>query len=438
MALASAAFVDAGRAAFDRFDVGAAMEHVDAALELGPTPAAIGLRARLRLAVLDLDGARLDAAEAVASGGGAEALEIAAWTAYYRRQYDEARRFADDGAAIATDVGLELSCRAVGGRVRHGAGDLAGADEKLAAAELAPVEVRGVADVWLACLRVHQGRPAEALELAGRALVQPDRLAHKWAAMHGRFARVMALGQLGRVDEALTACDELERARLRAGDVGTRFEGIAANGRGWLLRNVGCFELADDSNERALAAHAEQARLSASGLTEAYWVAKLDLIDGRLLVGDLDAAVRGLDEANGLDEWQGTMAWHQRQRLGLLRARAARMNDDVGGAWSLADAVRTDATEHGSRRYQVLASALMASYEPNPDPARVEAVIAGLESCARLEGWRLASDLARLGGSDAHALAAERMAAGVITHAGDHRDTVAAWVERRLRDPSTS
>ena len=164
-----------------------------------------------------------------------------------------------------------------------------------------------------------------------------------------------------------SACDQVEDARRRLGAVGARFEGIAANTRGWLLRNVGCGGLADESNEQALAAHAEQARLSEIGLTEAYWVAQLDLIDGRLLAGDLDGASGGSPTTAGLDEWKGTMAWHQRHRLGLLRARAQIMGGEPESAWPLADAVRADASERGARRYELLASALIARCDPSSD-----------------------------------------------------------------------
>jgi DNA-binding SARP family transcriptional activator len=431
-ALASTAFVDAARMAFSRFDVGASLDHLDAALALVPSADVYGLRARVRLAALDLDGAQHDASEAVALGGGASALEVAAWTAYYRRRYEEARQYADAGTEVTGDPALQLSCRAVGGRVRHSQGDLAGAEARLTGDERAAVELRGVTDVWLAMVRVHQGRPVEALELAERALARPDRLTHAWALMHGRLGRIMALGQLGRVEDALVSCEELEQMLVRAGAAGARFDGITANCRGWLLRNVGCFELADESNERALLAHAEQRRLTEKGLTEAYWVAHLDLIDGKLMAGDPGAAERLIADLTGLETWQGTMAWHQRQRLVLARARARAMSDDQRAAWELAEHVRADAAERGSRRYELLAAAVGAGCERDPDIAAVDAVIAGLEACAKLEGWRLAADLGRQFGVDRWRRAAERMAADVVANAGGHRDTASAWIDRRL------
>jgi hypothetical protein len=229
----------------------------------------------------------------------------------------------------------------------------------------------------------------------------------------------------------------MEDVRRRLGSVGDRFEGIAANGRGWLLRNVGCISLADESNERALAAHAERSRLTDVGLTEAYWVAHLDLIDGRLLAGDLDGAMRRIADIEGLDEWNGTMAWHQRHRLGLLRARAALMAGENDSAHALADAVRVDAARRGARRYELLASAVTALCHPSADVEGVAATVEGLSSCARLEGWRMAAALANRYGIDEWRTDAERSAAAVIAASGAHADTARRWVERVLSAAST-
>ena len=96
-----------------RIDVDAALQHVDSALALAPDASAHAVRAR-GMATLDLDGAEADAAEAIALGGGSQALEVGGWVAYYRRQYDQARTYADAGADAATEQAIELSCRAVG------------------------------------------------------------------------------------------------------------------------------------------------------------------------------------------------------------------------------------------------------------------------------------------------------------------------------------
>ena len=157
--------------------------------------------------------------------------------------------------------------------------------------------MRGVAEVWLGHLRNHQGRPVEALELLDHALRDPDRLAHPFAPLHGRFARIMALGHLGRVADALRACDELDAAVVRAGAYGARFPAIAANMRAWLQRSVGRFEEADDGNRFAAKYNGDATGLAPAGeaMAEGFWVALLDLVEGRLLTGDLDGAAAALE-----------------------------------------------------------------------------------------------------------------------------------------------
>ena len=162
----------------------------------------------------------------------------------------------------------------------------------------------------------------------------------------------------------------------------------------------------------------------------------LDLIDGRLLAGDADGARRRLTQAAPLDSWQGTMAWHQRQRLGLLRARLALMAGEHDEAWALADAVRTDAASRGARRYELLAAAWCACCEPRADRQRVGAIVGGLQGCAQLEGWRLAAVLAEQLGVDEWRAVAERMAGAVVANSGPYRDSATTWIESVLSRPS--
>ena len=170
--------------------------------------------------------------------------------------------------------------------------------------------------------------------------------------------------------------------------------------------------------------------------TEAYWAASLDLIDGRLLAGDLAGALQRLDATSELDRWEGTMAWHQRQRLGLLRARAALTAGDRDTALGLAEAVRADAAGRGSRRYELLAAAWVARAERQPDREAVNRIVDGLEACARLEGWRLAAELAAQLGVDQWRVAAERMASSIVAASGEHRDVANDWFDRLLTPAS--
>lgn len=419
-ALASRAFVEAARAALVRFDASAALTHLDMAVALDGSLEALLLRARTRMACLDLAGAETDAVAARALDGGGEALECSAWIAYYRRRYTQARALAELGAKRAGDHNLRASCLAVAGRIDHGTGELAGAAERLEEAS-ASEEVGSVAGVWLAHVRVHQGRPAEALALAEASLVDPEAARHPWADLHGQFARIMALGHLGRIAEGLRCCGELDAAAARAGPMGARFVGIAANVRGWLLRSVGRSGEGEEHHQRAIAATGDVARSSADARTEPYWVGLLDLADARLWLGDLDGAHRWLIQAMPLDVWDGTMGWHHRQRLGVLRARLSLAQGDPSTAAELAAAAQADAAARGAHRYRHLAGAVLG-LAGEGDRAQAAAVVEGLAATSATDGWRFMLALADHHRVDAWRREAEQRALALATAAGPFGD----------------
>lgn len=428
-ALAAKWFVEAAEASAARFDVDTAERHLAAALALGPTLDALVARARLRLGALRLDDAAADAAQAVALSGEARALEIAGWVAYYRRRYDDAMAYADGALdRAAADPALRVSCLALAGRVQHGLGRLPAAIERLETAMTldAPPEVKGIAGVWLAIARAHEGRPDESLVIGGRALVDADRLVHPFAALHGRFARVMALGQLGRVPEALEACDALDAGIERAAAAGARFIGPAANCRAWLLRWTGRFAEADALNEKGVDTSDPDGPRA-----EAYYAGLLDLVDGRLLAADLDGAAAVLDRLAPIDEWRGTMAWHQRHRWRLARARLALAVGDRDAAAALAVDVHADAASRGARRYAWFAEGLAAVATRSGDPVRLDAVVQGLASCARLDGWPLVDALAATFEVAAWHRVAVDLASSVVDTAPD-RDAARAFVSSSL------
>ncbi|MGH9189318.1 MAG: ATP-binding protein, partial [Acidimicrobiales bacterium] len=385
--LASSSFVAAAVAAASRFDLDAAEEHLAAALDLDESADAYMARARVRMSRLALEAAAADAERAVALRGGATALEVAGWVAYYRRRFDDARAYADQAAARAGDEAVRISALALAGRIRHGEGDLAGAATLLGDMGDGPPAVRGVADVWLAQARLHQGRPLDALDALARPMVEPDSLAHPWAPLHLRFNRVMALGQLGRVSEALRVAVELDRVVEREGPVGARFVAPAANIGAWILRWSGRGDEADDRNRAALEATSGATGPSADSMAEGYYVALLDLADGCVLRGEWTEAAALAARLAALDTWPGTMAWHQRHRLGLLRARLALAAGDAGEAAHLARAVRDDAARRGAWRYEFLARAVAGLADPGVDARALDPVVEGLARCAVLDGW---------------------------------------------------
>lgn len=431
--LASSWLVAAAAAAAERFDVNAAEGHLADALELDATAEAYTARARVRMSRVALADAAADAERAIALGGGPAALEVAGWVAYYRRHYPEAGAFADEAAARAADDPVRISALALAGRVRHGAGDLAGAVERLTAVGDGPPPVRGVAEVWLAQVRLHQGRPADALAAMVRPMTEPDSLAHPWAPLHLRFNRIMALGQLGRVSDAMRVVAELDAVVEREGPVGARFAAPAANVGAWILRWSGRGEEADDRNLRAYQVSGGDGGPRVDAHAEGHYVALLDLADGCLLRGDPAGAAAVADRLAPVDTWSGTMAWHQRHRLGLLRARLALAAGDGETAAGLASAVADDAASRGAGRYELLAGAVLGLADPSVPDDRLGAVIEGLARCAGLDGWPLVAALAAARSRDEWRAEAERQAAALVAGAGPHGDAAGRFADRLLR-----
>ena len=433
--LASSSFVAAAAAAASRFDLDAAEVHLAAALDLRPTAEAYAARARVRMSRLALDEAAVDAEQAIALGGDAPALEVAGWVAYYRRNYDDARAYADEAAARATDDAVRISARALAGRVRHAAGDLVGAVEHLAAVGDGPTAVRGVADVWLALARLHQGRPNDALDALARPMLDPDSLAHPWAPLHLRFNRILALGQLGRASNAMRVVTDLDAVVAREGAIGARFFGPAANAGAWILRWTGRGDEADERNRHALEATGGDAGPASDAVAEGHYVALLDLADGCLLRGDGAGASAMVTRLAPVDGWGGTMAWHQRHRLGLLRARLAIADGDPDTAAELASAVAEDAAGRGASRYEFLAVAVTGLADPSIPAERLATAIEGLGRCAVLDGWPIVAALAALHRSDRWRVEAERRATAVVAGAGTgaHGDAARRFVDDVLR-----
>lgn len=425
---ASSALVRAAKAAAAGSDLGEASRLLDEAVLLDGSHLTHVARARVRLASHDTDGAASDISLALARGGDVEALELAGWIAYYRRDHDGALRFADEGAARATDERLRASCLVLAGRVRHSGGELPTAEAHLTEAlSAAAPEIRGLAQVWLGALRNHQGRPHEAEELELRATLQPERLHHPFALFHGLFARAVALGMQGRIAEALTVIESTLTLADRDGAQGLRFRPILLNTRSWLLRNVGLLGAAREANEEALAS-------DGIGLLtgEPWYVAHLDLADGALGAGDPDTAASLLGRIDDLDSWNGVMGWHQRQRLGLLRARMLLASCDITGdisgdatgeAAALARQVAEDAAARGTLRYRLLAEIVeveaLALGGAVIDHARVDAMLGELDMLAVPEAWWLTAHVAAATGVDRWWDDAERRAARIVA-AGSH------------------
>lgn len=432
--VAAAALVSAASHAADRFEHDEAERLLSDAVDLADGPAVRLARARLRLARWDLDGGAADAERARDLGAGPAALEVAGWIAYYRRDHDGAQRYADEGAERAPDATLRASCLALAGRTRHSRGRLAEAEPRLVeAAQCAVAEVRGVAQAWLSALRAHQGNAAEAVELAERALLEPQRLGHPFARFHAEFARALALGMQGRTAAVLAAVDTLETDAGRAGAQGARFIPMALTVRAWPLRLAGRTTEAAEVLARAM----ELCPAGAGGTAEPRHVAMLDLVELHLRTGDVDGAHRRLDDARAaVAGWDGTMAWRAGQRVRLLGAEVALAEGDADGAGAAAASVAGAAHATGNARYVLFAECLgarAAAAAGRPvDAGAVDATLRGLEPRAGLEAWLLTAELAASCGVDRWWADAERRAAAFVAAAGPLAEDARLHVGRSL------
>ncbi len=96
---ASDMLVAAARMAVARFDHEEARHLVSEAITVHPSAAAHLERARVASVRGQYDQAQADVAAARNLGGGAEVLEVAAWSAHFQRNFDEALALADQGAS---------------------------------------------------------------------------------------------------------------------------------------------------------------------------------------------------------------------------------------------------------------------------------------------------------------------------------------------------
>ena len=409
---AASALLDAAHIASTRFDASEAERLLDRAIELDDTPAARVARARCRIARWDVDGARADARAA-----GRDGLEVAAWAEYYGRDSELALRYADEAIERADDDATRTSCLAVSGRILHARGDLGLAADRLTrAVASAPPAVRGYARLWLAGLRNHQGDPIEAAELVERALVDGTWLGHPFAVHHGYFSRILALGQQGRPADGMAAYETAQAAARAGGEPGLRFLAANDNTRSWILRCVGRLDEADDINQRVFET------TDSPPMMEMRCAAALDLLEGRLLADDLDGAAGAIDRARIVDGFNGTMAWHHRQRFSVQQARFAQATGAPERAVELASAVVEDAIARGTRRYELLARAVLADLD----------VLLPLERVAGMEVWHVTAELAARTGVDELWRDAERRAGALVAAAGPYAESLRVWVATRF------
>ena len=205
---------------------------------------------------------------------------------------------------------------------------------------------------------------------------------------------------------------------------------LRRNMAAWLLRGMGELAPADDLNTAAV----ELERFP--GISEPQAHGALDLVESALLAGDPAEAERRLARVALQSPDDGTMVWRQLERRDLLAAQLALAEGSWTRAGALAAEVARSAAARGSRRHELVARLLedcarARAGEP-PDPARVEAVLAGLAEVAGLEAWRWTGLAAASFGLDPWWDLAGRQVAALARRAGDHADGFAAHAGRWL------
>lgn len=426
--LAASALARAATIAFDRHDHPEAERLLDEAVSRSDDAMIRLQRARVRLALGHYQPAAADAGAALAQGAGAAGLELAGWAAYYDRDFARARSLADDGARLADDPKVRAGCLALAGRIRHSQGDVVGADRRLSqAVELAHGPIAPLSSMWLGALRVHQGRPDEALDLLSPATRPGPALGHPFAVVYAHLARGHALALKGRAWDALGAFGaagaEIDRQQA------DRFAGRAENYRAWVLRNLGADEEADELNATALDA-AER-----GGYAEAAAHALLDLAESHLGRGAVDDAAALVERAGSFGT-EFVNRWRADLRSRLISARLALAQGSLDEASALAGAVSEDARELSASRYVVLARLVqarsrMTAGEPE-DLDEVGRLLDRLVEVAGLEAWWLAAEVAAETGVDAWRVTAERHLATVARAAGPYADLLSRRAATRL------
>ena len=436
LVLAARALRDASAQAAERFDHAAAEALLDDALTLSPGPEGWLARARVRTLRRRYAEALEDVERALqVEAAGAAALEVGAWASYFGRQFAQATQFAEDGALAAEDATTRARCLAVGGRTRHAAGDLAGAELLLGEAlSLAEGADRVTAAGWLGVLRAHQSRVDEALALLRPAARGQLGVEHTSATLHALLFTGHAHALAGRPAQALAAftryTGEVERRQV------PRFAGRGVNFAGWVLRNLGAWQEALDHHHEALEVGQRQ------GTADVAIAALEDLAEQCLDTGDADGAAARLAQAGALLHGDLVFGWRLQLKHRFITVRLALLRGDPERALAEASDLAARAAVLGVPRYTSVARLL--AHRANRalglpvDPGAVAADLDLLDSCVAIEAWRwtcdVATDFAQPAWLDRAADRAARLARG----AGRHADGLLREADRRLGRPVSS
>ena len=366
-----------------RFDLAGAEKLFDDAIALDDSAELRLRRSRLRMSRDDLDGADADAEAALAGSAGARALELRAWAARNRHDMESAIRLGRAGAASATDAATEASCLLAVALAHRGVGDLRAADATMAEAVAAVPPANLGLEAWVGVLRVHQGRPRDALTALQPLIgAEAGGLLSFWVE-HVIQMAAHADGHLGHVAEALRLLDRLDVELERRGS-NIRYGGLSCTYRSWLLRNIA--SPAAEEHARAGLALARTPEIRAQSM--------LDLADTLLHLGRLDDAAAALSTAGeGMKIRWFHNRWRAEQRAGVIAARLHLAGDEASAALDAARSVAAAAADRGDACYETIATligARAAILVGDPfDPAVVDAAL-GARRARRGDGGLVA------------------------------------------------
>ena len=426
--LAARALRHAAARAAERFDHAAAEALLDDALSLHPDPRGWLARARVRTRRGRYQEALSDVERALPAGPAA--LEVGAWASYFGRRFAQSTQFADDGALAAADPATRARCLAVGGRTRHAAGDLSGAETQLGEAlSLAHGSDRVTAAAWLGVIRSHQSRADDALALLRPATRGELGAEHTSATLHALLFTGHAHAVAGRPAPALAAFTrydaEVERRQA------PRFGGRAVNFAGWVLRNLGARTEGLDLHHEALEIGRRQ------GTPEVVIAALQDMAEHSVHAGDADGAQSLLAEALPLLDGDLVFGWRLELRHWLVSGELALLQDAAEQARDLGCKLAERAAALGVPRY--LGAGRLLRYRADrvlgvpPDLDAVAADLDLLDSAMAVEAWwwtgEVAAELGVPAWLDRAAQRAERLAA----NAGPHGDGLRRALAARMR-----
>ena len=321
-------------------------------------------RGQIREELADYAGARDDHQRALGlaralgdSALEAMALERLGWTAYYGRDVDRAADFAVQATALAEAAAAapkaQASALVLVGRVRHWAGDMAGAsaayEQALVDGESEPATVASALSC-LGALLEHGDRFAEARDVLARAMATCEETGSFRALLRTLFFAGLARANLGDLVGALRVL-ERKRGLLNRYDV-QFYRARTSTTLSWVWRELGDLGRAEDLAREAI----EQSREVAEGSlqTEQELHALLAAAECRLVVGDEGAAGALVAEAEPLIRVWLPFRWRAELRLIEVASRLEPVRAEL-----LLDLAR----QRGSAKYQALALARLGHRE---------------------------------------------------------------------------